>query len=124
MKFCISGFLAFWTNRQLKIDCEKKTVEIKICKWYKIVEVTGSGTLKRSLLKEDKRGKDDGEEIKIFVNNGWRELSKIGRFRCFFSSLKISLGIYFFVFECHSCSEGHFNLTGHMGARVIGRNQA
>ena len=68
---------------------EKKTVEIKICKWYKIVEVTGSGTLKLSLFKEDKRGKDDGEEIEIFVNNGWRELSKTGGFRCFFFLFEI-----------------------------------
>ena len=68
---------------------EKKTVEIKICKWYKIVEVTGSGTLKLSLFKEDKRGKDDDEEIEIFVNNGWRELSKTGGFRCFFFLFEI-----------------------------------
>ena len=45
-------------------------VGIKICKWYKVVEVIVNHTLKLSLFKLDQRGKDDGKEIKIFVNNG------------------------------------------------------
>lgn len=41
----------------------------KICKWYEIVEVIVNHTLKRRLFQLDQRGKDDGKEIKICVNN-------------------------------------------------------